>query len=77
MKKGDKFIFYGKTETIKGIVDKTFEKATYDFKNGVRVVTLYLISEDGEKYNASMCLKIESDIGISFLRRVLRLFKKN
>lgn len=77
MKKGDRFIFYGKNKVVKGIVERSFEKVTYDFMNGVKVSTPYIVSEEGEKYNEKMCLKIESDIGLSFLRRVLRLFKKS
>jgi len=75
MKKGDCFIFYGKSGVVKGVVADTFEKATYDLNNGVRVITPYITSTDGEKYNEKHCLKIDSEIRPSFLRRLLNLIK--
>lgn len=75
MEKGDRFIFYGKSGAVKGTVTNSFKKVTYDLKHGVKVITPYIVSTDGETYNEKLCLKIESDIGPSFLRRLLELFK--
>ena len=75
MEKGEHFIFYGKSGVVKGTVAKSFEKVTYDLKHGVKVITPYIIADSGETYNEKLCLKIESDISPSFLRRLLSIFK--
>jgi hypothetical protein len=75
MEQGDRFIFYSKTGVVKGVVSKVFNKVAYDLKNGIKVVHTYIISEDGETYNTNLCLKIDSDISPSFLRRLLSIFK--
>jgi hypothetical protein len=75
MEKGDRFVFYGNNGVVKGTVAKVFSKVTYDLKNGIKVVHTYIISEDGGTYNTNLCLKIDSDISPSFLRRLLSIFK--
>jgi hypothetical protein len=75
VKKGDLFIFYGHSEVIKGTVDSTFEKITYDLKNGVKVITPYIISTDGTTFNEKLCLQISSPIEPSFLRKLLKFIK--
>lgn len=75
MEIGDRFIFYGTTGVIKGVVSKKYEKITYDLKNKVKVVSTYIISEDGQKYRENTCLKIHSDIGPTILRKLLELFR--
>jgi len=76
MEKGERFIFYGKSGVVKGTVASSFEKVTYDLKHGVKVITPYIISDNGETYSEKLCLKIESDIGPNFLRKMLSLFKR-
>ena len=76
MEKGDRFIFYGKSGVVKGVVAKTFEKVSYDLRHKVKVITPYIVSTDDETYNEKMCLKIKSDIQKSFLRKVLSLFNR-
>lgn len=76
MEKGERFIFYGKSGVVKGIVSSTFEKITYDIKNGVKVITPYIISTNGETFNEKHCLRIESEIGPSFLKRLLKIFSR-
>lgn len=71
MEKGDRFIFYGKTKTIKGVVSNQYEKTTYDLRNKVKVIVPYIVSDTGKTYRESMCLKIESDIGPNILRKLL------
>jgi hypothetical protein len=73
MKIGDRFIFYGTTEVVKGQVIDRHEKVTYDLKNGVKVIVSYIISDNGKKYRENMCLKIESDIGPNILRKLINL----
>jgi hypothetical protein len=76
MNKGDRFIFYGKSGVVKGIVADSFEKVTYDLKHGVKVITPYIVSTDGETYNEKLCLKIDSEIGPNFLKKLLNLFSR-
>ena len=73
MEIGDRFIFYGTTKVVKGVVSKKYEKISYDLKNKVKVVSPYIISEDGKKYRENMCLKIDSDIGPNILRKLINL----
>jgi hypothetical protein len=74
MEKGDDFIFYGEDHAIRGKVESTFEKLTYDLKNGVRVATPYIISTDGKTYNEKLCFQIKSEIGSNFLKKLLKIF---
>jgi hypothetical protein len=74
MEKGERFIFYGKSGVVKGKVASSFEKVTYDLKHGVKVITPYIVSTDGDTYNEKMCLKIKSEISPSFLRKIVNLF---
>lgn len=74
MEKGDRFIFYGKSSVVKGVVMDRYEKATYDVKHGVRVIHRYIVSDKGETYYENSCLKIESDIGPHILRKLIDLF---
>lgn len=76
MEKGERFIFYGKSGVVKGIVASSFEKVTYDLKHGVKVITPYIISDSGETYNEKSCLKIESEIGPNFLKKLLGLINR-
>jgi hypothetical protein len=76
MEKGEHFIFYGKSGVIKGIVASSFEKVTYDLKHGIKVITPYIVSTDGETYNEKLCLKIDSEINPNFLKRLLILFSR-
>lgn len=76
MEVGDQFIHYGRNGIVKGRIAKTFTRVKYDFTNGVKVLHKYLVSEDGEEFNQNTCLKIESEIGLAFLRRMLRIIKK-
>jgi len=76
MVKGERFIFYGKSGVVKGVVASSFEKVTYDLKHEVKVITPYIVSTDGETYNEKLCLKIKSDIPLSFLRKLLGLFSR-
>ena len=76
MERGERFIFYGKSGVVKGTVASSFEKVTYDLKHEVKVITPYIVSDIGETYNEKLCLKIDSEIGPNFLRKMLSLFKK-
>lgn len=76
MVKGERFIFYGKSGVVKGVVASSFEKVSYDLKHEVKVITPYIVSTDGETYNEKLCLKIKSDIPRSLLRKVLSLFSR-
>ena len=76
MEKGERFIFYGKSGVVKGIVASSFEKVTYDLKHGVKVITSYIVSTEEETYNEKSCLKIDSDIGPNFLKRLLILVSR-
>ena len=76
MNKGDSFIFYGKSGVVKGTVADYYEKVTYDLKHGVKVINPYIVSTDGETYNEKLCLKVDSEIGPTFLKRLLTLFNR-
>jgi hypothetical protein len=76
MKRGERFIFYGKSGVVKGTVAESFEKVTYDFKHGVKVISKYIVSTDGETYNENLCLEIKSEISRAWLRRIVNLFTK-
>lgn len=76
MEKGERFIFYGKSGVVKGIVASSFEKVTYDLKHRIKVITPYIVSTDGETYNEKSCLKIDSEISPNFLKRLLILFSR-
>ena len=76
MEKGERFIFYGKSGVVKGIVASSFEKVTYDLKHGVKVITPYIVSTEEETYNEKSCLKIDSDINPNFLKRLLILVSR-
>jgi hypothetical protein len=77
MKVSDRFIYYGKNRVVKGTIARTFTKVKYDFTNGVKVIHRYIVSEEGEEFDETSCLKIESEIGLSFLRKILRIIKKS
>lgn len=74
MEKGDRFICYGKVGVTKGIVAKRYSKTVYDLRNRVKLVINYIISERGEKYRESDCLKIESEIKPTLFIRLISLF---
>lgn len=76
MEKGERFIFYGKSGVVKGIVASSFEKVTYDLKHGIKVIHTYIVSTDGETYNEKSCLKIDSEIGPNFLKKLLILISR-
>ena len=76
MEKGERFIFYGKSGVVKGIVTSSFERVTYDLKHGIKVITPYIISDIGETYNEKLCLKIDSDVSPNFLKKLLILLNR-
>lgn len=76
MEKGDRFIYYGAIVPVKGRVERTFTKVKYDIANGVKVIHEYIISEEGTTYDANECLRIDSEIGFAFLRRLLSIMKR-
>ena len=76
MEKGERFIFYGNSGVVKGIVASSFEKVTYDLKHGIKVIHPYIVSIDGETYDEKSCLKIESEIGPNFLKKLLIAFSR-
>jgi hypothetical protein len=76
MEVGDQFIHYGRGKIVKGKIARTFTKVKYDFVNGVKVLHRYIVSEEGEEFDQITCLKIESEIGLSFLRKILKIIKK-
>lgn len=70
MKKGDRFIYYGKGEVFTGKVDRVTERSAYDIINGVKIVREYVVSDDGRKFDRKDCRKIESDLSLSFIKKI-------
>ena len=70
MKKGDRFIYYGKGEVFKGQVDRVTEKSAYDIINGVKIVREYVVSDEGRKFDRRDCRKIESDLSLNFIKKI-------
>ena len=73
MKKGDRFIYYGKGEVFKGKVDRVTEKSAYDIINGVKVVREYVVSDEGRKFDRRDCRKIESDLSLNFIKKIRKI----
>jgi hypothetical protein len=70
MKKGDRFIYYGKGEVFKGKVDRVTEKSAYDIINGVKIVREYVVSDEGRKFDRRDCRKIKSDLSLNFIKKI-------
>ena len=70
MKKGDRFIYYGKGEVFKGKVDRVTEKSAYDIINGVKIVREYVVSDEGRTFDRRDCRKIESDLSLNFIKKI-------
>lgn len=71
--KGDRFIYYGKPQTVLGIVEKVNKKFAFDLIHGVKIVKLEIVSEKGEKFDSNLCRKIERDLLPKFVRRLKNL----
>ena len=72
MKSGDRFIWYGKTGSVTGIVDRITDKTVYDITNGIKINKKTIICKEGVKYNYNNCYRITADISPVFLKRLLK-----
>jgi hypothetical protein len=70
LKRGDRFIYYGRHKIVKGIVEKVTEKVAFDLINGVKIIKITVVSNSGEKFEGELCRKIESDLLPRFIRRL-------
>ena len=74
MKLGDRFIYYGIKPNVIGRVTKISEKISYDLRNGIKVVKVFITDENGKSYDSRECLQIEGQILPSFIRKLKSLF---
>jgi hypothetical protein len=76
MKPGDRFVWYGKKETVIGTVYQITERTKYDLFNGIKIVKRYIVDLNGIKYDYNQCYQVENTIRKAFLKRIISVFSK-
>jgi len=70
MQKGDNFIRYSKHGAVKGVVERVFEKKSYDLQNKVEIVKIMIRSTEGVVCDANECYKVESELTLNFCQKI-------